>query len=386
MRWSNLTITADEQAQLPGYRDDAVVRRFDAPEALQTRFYEVRAKSALNRVPEASQVPFRWTINPYRGCSHACLYCVYGPTPILLADGRTRRMEDLRPGDRIMGTRRDGRYRRYVETEVLDHWTTVKPAYAVVLEDGTRIITSGDHRYLTERGWKHVCNSPRSEPDRPHLTINDALLGTGGFADTPRQCDDYKRGYLCGIIRGDGHVGSYAYRGGGRHTFRLALVDFEALRRTREFLRTLQGVETTERVFSAAVGNYRECRAVGTGRRADVERIRGIIEWPLRPNKQWRKGFLAGIFDAEGSSGGAEVLRIANCDQQIIHMTRESLSEFGFDATVERPDRENGLRVVRIRGGLRERIRFWHLTEPAITRKRSIAGIALKSDAKTRVV
>lgn len=80
VRWSNLTITADEQARLPGYRDDAVVRRFDAPEALETRFYEVRAKSALNRVPEASQVPFRWTINPYRGCSHACVYCFARPT------------------------------------------------------------------------------------------------------------------------------------------------------------------------------------------------------------------------------------------------------------------------------------------------------------------
>jgi DNA repair photolyase len=40
----------------------------------------VRAKSALNRVPEASQVPFRWTINPYRGCSHACTYCFARPT------------------------------------------------------------------------------------------------------------------------------------------------------------------------------------------------------------------------------------------------------------------------------------------------------------------
>jgi DNA repair photolyase len=26
-------------------------------------------------VPDASHVPFRWTINPYRGCSHACRYC-----------------------------------------------------------------------------------------------------------------------------------------------------------------------------------------------------------------------------------------------------------------------------------------------------------------------
>jgi DNA repair photolyase len=80
VRWDNLTVEADEQARLPGYRDAAVVRRFDAPEALDTRFYEVRAKSALNKVPEASIVPFRWTVNPYRGCSHACVYCFARPT------------------------------------------------------------------------------------------------------------------------------------------------------------------------------------------------------------------------------------------------------------------------------------------------------------------
>ncbi len=80
VRWSNLTLSEDEQRRLPGYRDEAVVRRFDAPEALETRFYEVRAKSVLNRVPERSRMPFRWTINPYRGCSHACVYCFARPT------------------------------------------------------------------------------------------------------------------------------------------------------------------------------------------------------------------------------------------------------------------------------------------------------------------
>jgi DNA repair photolyase len=80
VRWDNLTVEADEQARLPGYRESAVVRRFDAPEALETRFYEVRARSALNRVPAASRMPFRWTVNPYRGCSHACAYCFARPT------------------------------------------------------------------------------------------------------------------------------------------------------------------------------------------------------------------------------------------------------------------------------------------------------------------
>ncbi len=80
MRWNNLSIAADERARLPGYRDGVVVRHFEAPDAVKTRFYEVQAKSILNKVPEASRMPFRWTVNPYRGCSHACVYCFARPT------------------------------------------------------------------------------------------------------------------------------------------------------------------------------------------------------------------------------------------------------------------------------------------------------------------
>ncbi|MFL5820844.1 MAG: radical SAM protein [Solirubrobacteraceae bacterium] len=80
MRWDNLSVDAEQARRLPGYREEARVRRFDAPGALDVRFYEVRARSALNRVPERSRMPFRWTINPYRGCTHACAYCFARPT------------------------------------------------------------------------------------------------------------------------------------------------------------------------------------------------------------------------------------------------------------------------------------------------------------------
>jgi DNA repair photolyase len=80
VRWENLSIEEEERATLPGFRDPAVVRTFDAPEALGINFYEVRARSAINEVPKRSRMPFRWTINPYRGCSHACVYCFARPT------------------------------------------------------------------------------------------------------------------------------------------------------------------------------------------------------------------------------------------------------------------------------------------------------------------
>ena len=79
MRWDNLRLSEPDPASTgmtaPLFEQGAIVRRFDTPEFRGITFYEVRARSIINRVPEASRVPFRWTINPYRGCSHACFYC-----------------------------------------------------------------------------------------------------------------------------------------------------------------------------------------------------------------------------------------------------------------------------------------------------------------------
>jgi DNA repair photolyase len=40
----------------------------------------VLCKSALNKVPDAAALPFRYTVNGYRGCSHACRYCFARPS------------------------------------------------------------------------------------------------------------------------------------------------------------------------------------------------------------------------------------------------------------------------------------------------------------------
>jgi DNA repair photolyase len=72
MRWDEQRVEND--LRLPGIGDGAVVRTFDAPEAMGINFHEVRARSALNHVA-GGRYGFDWTINPYRGCSHACVYC-----------------------------------------------------------------------------------------------------------------------------------------------------------------------------------------------------------------------------------------------------------------------------------------------------------------------
>ncbi|MBF6096902.1 Rv2578c family radical SAM protein [Nocardia cyriacigeorgica] len=74
MRWHSQTLDADDGA-LPGLDRAGFVRTVQTPEFDGITFHEVLCKSALNKMPEESGLPFRWTINPMRGCSHACRYC-----------------------------------------------------------------------------------------------------------------------------------------------------------------------------------------------------------------------------------------------------------------------------------------------------------------------
>jgi DNA repair photolyase len=76
MRWDHLAENPATGRGAALFDADAVTTRtFDTPEFRGITFHEVRARSIVNRVPGASRMPFEWTVNPYRGCTHACVYC-----------------------------------------------------------------------------------------------------------------------------------------------------------------------------------------------------------------------------------------------------------------------------------------------------------------------
>jgi DNA repair photolyase len=69
-------VASGDPNALPGLQQlSNLVRTVRTPEFDGITFHEVLAKTALNRVPAAARLPFNWTVNPYRGCSHACTYC-----------------------------------------------------------------------------------------------------------------------------------------------------------------------------------------------------------------------------------------------------------------------------------------------------------------------
>lgn len=79
MRWDGQGVGVDDGA-LPGLQRLGFVRTVRSPQFEGVAFHEILCKSALNKVPDASNLPFRYTVNGYRGCSHACRYCFARPT------------------------------------------------------------------------------------------------------------------------------------------------------------------------------------------------------------------------------------------------------------------------------------------------------------------
>lgn len=84
MRWANQAVAVNgtpvEDGALPGLQRIGFLRSVRSPQFDGITFHEVVCKSALNKVPNAAVLPFRYTVNGYRGCSHACRYCFARPT------------------------------------------------------------------------------------------------------------------------------------------------------------------------------------------------------------------------------------------------------------------------------------------------------------------
>jgi DNA repair photolyase len=388
MRWSEQQVLEDgigAEATLPGLR--GLLRTVRTPEFAGTTFHEVEARSALNRVPGTSPVPFRWTVNPYRGCSHACVYCLAGPTRVLMADGSTRPIAELRVGDAVTGTEQVDGTRRYVRTTVLAHWPTTKPAHVVRLGGGTELVASGEHRFLTEGGWRHVAGGWRGSGRRPRLRPGSRLVGPGpigraGAAATRSRRPHsaaYRQGYLCGLVRGDAlggdALGSDALGSGRFPSDRVAL---EALGRAHGFL-----AEPAIRPVAVAAGAGEPGRIPRPAGRGGIAPVDEVVRWPAHPDDDWCAGFLGGLADVRGEVEAGELRFTLGTDQEIIGRVAGALHRLGFRFAV---GRSAGGRVVRVAGGPAALLRLAQVADPAVGRRRDISGAPVLGGPALEVV
>lgn len=204
-----------DEPTLPG-----LVERRTHPGFGGIEFLHVRAKSLINHVPAAANLPFEYTINVYRGCTHACSYCFARPTHryleldpaeefesviVVKVNAVERLRAELRApsweGDHIaMGTNTDpyqrceGRYR--LTRGVVELLTRVGNPYSI-LTKGTLVTRDLDVFVAAQRRRPTPVNLSvptldeevwrRTEPGTPHprrrlqavAELNDAGVPSG---------------------------------------------------------------------------------------------------------------------------------------------------------------------------------------------------------------
>ena len=341
-----------------------------------------KALKILSRPKGNAEEYGRWSVNAYIGCSHGCLYCVSPGTQVFMADGSSKRIDDVQVGDEIYGVEKTKtNYHAIVKAKVTAKAETFKKPWRLTFSNGQQIVCSGDHRFLTERGWKFAAGSEFGNYRRPHLTPNNNMVcipnyPMGDFDIT----DDYRRGYLSGIIRGDANLAQYNYNGIDQYHFRLALKEKEGIDRTSDYLAHF-GIDVRDFEFPMVERATKEIVKHTAIRKQGVynyEKIKDLIA-NNTDNREWLRGFMAGIYDAEGCKGN--VKRMSNSDDEIISIYCQALDAFGIAYTFDKPVQKHSgklVKYVRLKGGLQTSILFVRTCRPAITSLFDFEGSRIK--------
>jgi DNA repair photolyase len=308
-----------EPDEASGYAEDETVDP-------RSQFIPDAARSALSK-NQSPDVGFDVGLNPYRGCEHGCIYCLAPETPVLFADMTWRPLGEVRVGDVLAGFDEHappGGARKLRRAAVLGVWWSRKPSWRLVTENA-EVATTAEHRWLQARSFRWS----RTEQLSPGRMLRRLPVVT----PTPI-CDDYRAGYIAGLSLAVGDASSAAAY------WRIALVDREPLERLVSYLACF-GIEACIRPYD---GGARAPRPLEKVEVRSLTRL-GLVSKILhveRSSASYRRGFVAGFFDA-GARSGESVARVSG-------YARSLGFEFG-------------------RGSLAERIRFFSTFQPAIRRK-----------------
>jgi DNA repair photolyase len=337
-----------------GFEDDGGRPR------LPTLFYRDTSRTVLAE-NESPDVGFRFSLNPYRGCEHGCIYCTAPDTPVLFADMSWRPIGEVQVGDVLAAFDEfpePGRTRKLRHSIVEAVWWSRQPTLRLITEQ-SEVVTTAEHRWLQARDFRWS----RTEQLTPGRHLSRVPVVTDDGID-----EDYRAGYLAGLSLGDG---TFRYEPGWRSSclgyptayWRIALVDEEPLARTVEYLAGF-GVAASIRPFFRGGGGRAPLQKVQIQSLARLAIVHPLLTLE-RNSRSYRRGFLAGFFDAEGHNGDS--LRIYQVDLSVLERVRRYAASLGFEFELER--REGKASTLRLQGRLVDRIRFFSTCRPAIRRK-----------------
>ncbi len=303
-------------------------------------------------------------ITIYRSCPYRCHYCVPKGTRVLTADFEWVPIEKLDVGDTLIAFDERplaGNKRRLRIAKVSSIIALRKPVYRIETDKGV-ICSTGEHAWLVKYRSRNGSFWRKTEKLREGLRILYFIEPTEGVnTESPA----YLAGYVAGLVDGDG-----TYRitpSGLRHEkscyLRVAMTDIKPLMRLKKAFRVIVGIDVSLKPHKAK--SKKQLLKVETWSGYLIEDLFNEIRRYER-KIEFAKGYLAGIFDSDGSTSRNYVRLVISKDEDIIEKVLRYCSMLGYEVGVEK---RGDLKSILLYGELKDRIRFFLDVKPANTER-----------------
>jgi superfamily II DNA or RNA helicase len=291
-------------------------------------------------------------------------HCCEQDTPVWMHDLSYKPLKDVRVGDEVVGWQKNKGSDRYglVASKVLRVLKRKAGCVKVTFASGRTVICTPDHLWRSHRRSQA---DGKNEFSHPHVGAKLSFVAPP--TPSPKETEQYKYGYVLGALAGDGHVGQTYYPSGSiRHTsVSLRVKSAEFADRFEAFANDC-GFKTSR----VRRGPMHEVWLLG----GDVMYREIYARYRSPETLEECRGWMAGIYDAEGSS--QLITQSIAVNPKTVATIKRCLKRLGFAFSLYKSYRKisagtkTPIATFYLRGGWRGALRFWNLVRPAITYKR----------------
>ena len=274
------------------------------------------------------------SIKAYSGCNLHCCYCVSGDTQITMSDLTVKPIKDIKIGDEIVAFNEisEKNKQRKLKTAKVTHVFEpryVEKLYQINTKLGNKLLITGEHPILDGRNKWTTSEKLIKKKEKKIKSVNLPVFNIiNDFTN------EYKIGYIISCFLGDGLIRTFLRGNSKSSDMRFVVKDDEINHRMKQFLNDIN--------FHFNLINFcisKKYKLIKEGIRnntySDFIKFKDLINNNLNKNtnENYLRGFLAGIYDCEGSYGKDKQLRISNGNTEIIKQIKTALDYFGYKYT-----------------------------------------------------
>ena len=288
-------------------------------------------------------------------CSQNCVFCFGENTQILMSDFSTKNVQDVKVGDEVMGINRRGvrLHTRLEPTKVVN----IMNREAETIKINNKTVVTPNHKFLYNK-YRHLWQQVKSL----HLK-NVKSIECEPFENE----DEYWKGWLSGLIDGDGCFFNFKSNNNKFYLrFKIGLNEEEVIDLVQEKLEYF-GFEGIQRRKDKKLSIIEMTRVPQTTKLKEFVSYKTMRE---NVSKDFKRGYLAGFFDAEGYQDKGEI-RISQKQIDILKMVQDFAIELGFETQIREEKRVNVIRILDV-------VNFFALCRPRLKKYKPISTMTLK--------